>query len=70
MTEERQCRNCRWFSPENAKDNWDEGECRRYPPVHVDKVYCASPFLEGGLPSEFPCVQGDWWCGEWEKTDE
>jgi len=55
------CRQCRFFraaAPQPAPEDRNSGECRRYPP--------SPPDLGARTGNDWPLVQPDDWCGEYQ----
>jgi hypothetical protein len=50
------CENCHNFEPDASPDALHE--CRKKPPV----------VSENQTMGAFPCVEFDWWCGEFEPN--
>lgn len=60
------CRVCFW-----ATSDGRQLYCRRFPPrPHPVIVMTAKGPVQQAVFANFPCVQGDWWCGEWKRKIE
>ena len=61
MSEQREqrCETCRFFAPHVENDEKSEGDCKRMPPVCVEK--------HGWMR---PPMDHDDWCGEWQSAGE
>lgn len=60
MPQHKACYTCKFFEnlfPEGSEEGW----CRRYPPVLIDKTEDDSI-----LQWSFPYMEPTNWCGEWK----
>lgn len=57
------CLDCRFFRPDDPKDEY-LGTCRRRSPVVVIKHGCEEP-----MQNLWPPVSADSWCGEFEAKE-
>ena len=59
------CRNCKFFDPVEDED-FNIGDCHRYPPTYVDDQKGGMPGFDA-LEWMFPTVTIGDWCGEFQK---
>ena len=73
MTKYATCGNCLFCEPVDD----DVGRCKRYPPVIVTSLVVVETDGEGGRysqtnalwnASQWPLVEGNEWCGEYEPA--
>jgi hypothetical protein len=68
MTDQK-CETCKFWQRIN---DWEEGNCRRYPPVHGQ---LSQREMERDAATEesgvwlVPITPAEWWCGEWQPPN-